>query len=139
MRLEEYGAEAEPLRRMLRASLGPVADSIWHTGSAIPDKGRAFRLVAGGDVILRKLEELSPQNAAQRSLQARTLQIGSDMAQTRLLIFSGQGYSISMPFLFALILWLAAIFGSFGVFARPNATVVAVLLFCAHRYRVRFF
>jgi hypothetical protein len=33
-----------------------------------------------------------------------------------------------MPFLAVLVLWLAIIFGSFGLFARPNVTAVAALL-----------
>ena len=36
-----------------------------------------------------------------------------------------------MPFLVVLIFWLAMIFASFGLFAPPNSTVVAVLFVCA--------
>lgn len=39
--------------------------------------------------------------------------------------------SIPMPFLVVLVFWITVIFGSFGLFAPPNGTVVAVLLVCA--------
>ena len=36
-----------------------------------------------------------------------------------------------MPFLVVLVCWISVIFVSFGLFAPPNGTVVAVLLVCA--------
>ena len=131
VRLEEYGPQAETIRKMLRDALIPVANTIWRGSGAASDKAVPFRAVAHGDVILRKLDELTPQGPAQHSLQARTLQIGADIAQTRLLLFSRPGDSISGPFLIVLVLWLAVIFGSFGVFTTPNVTVVTVLIVCA--------
>ena len=54
-----------------------------------------------------------------------------DMAQMRWLVFGSRGSSIPGPFLVALVFWVAVIFGSFGLFAPRNATVVGVLLLCA--------
>ena len=36
-----------------------------------------------------------------------------------------------MPFLALLVFWVTIIFLSFGLFAPPNATVIATLLLCA--------
>jgi nitric oxide reductase large subunit len=36
-----------------------------------------------------------------------------------------------MPFLVVLVCWLAFIFMSFGLFARPNTTVIVALFVCA--------
>lgn len=131
VRLDEYGAETRELRKLLRDTLVPVASSIWRDDASPVDKTAPFQTATHGEIVLRKLQELSPQNAVQRSLQSRALQLGGDMAQTRLLIFSQRGSSISTAFLSVLILWLMVIFGSFGVFTRPNTTVVTVLLVCA--------
>jgi hypothetical protein len=50
-----------------------------------------------------------------------------DIAQTRLLLFAQTNNSIPMPFLVVLIFWLTIIFGSFGLFAKPSATVFGSL------------
>jgi hypothetical protein len=132
VRLEEYGPQAAPIRKMIRDVLIPMTNTIWRDSGAASGKAApSFRAVAHGDVILLKLEELTPQNPVQRSLQARTLQIAADLAQTRLLLFSRPADSISGPFLIVLVMWLAVIFGSFGIFTSPNVTVVTVLVVCA--------
>jgi hypothetical protein len=48
-------------------------------------------------------------------------------SQTRLLLFAQTNNSIPMPFLVVLIFWLTIIFGSFGLFAKPSATVFGSL------------
>jgi len=75
--------------------------------------------------------KLSPKNDAQRWLQSRALEIGSDIMETRWLILSALGSSIPLPFLVVVVFWLTIIFGSFGLFAPRNVTVVAVLFLCA--------
>jgi hypothetical protein len=47
------------------------------------------------------------------------------------LFASQSGRSIPVPFLVVVVCWLAVIFGSFGLFARPNTTVIVALLICA--------
>ena len=125
--LDEYGPDALPLRQMVRQSIAPMADSIWHgnAGNAQP-----FRASAQGETAYFKLQELVPGNAVQRALQARAVQISTDLAQTRLLLFAQPSDAMSTPFLIVLVLWLLLIFTSFSIFARPNATIVAVLLVC---------
>jgi hypothetical protein len=86
-----------------------------------------FEASAASDAFFAKLQQLSPQNDSQRSLQPRAIQIATDIAQTRLLLFAQTYNSIPMPFLVVLIFWLTIIFGSFGLFAKPSATVFASL------------
>lgn len=87
----------------------------------------AINVSAPGDAFFAKLQQLSPQNDSQRSLQARAIQVATDIAQTRLLLFAQTNNSITMPFLVVLIFWLTIIFGSFGLFAKPSATVFGSL------------
>jgi hypothetical protein len=54
-----------------------------------------------------------------------------DLGQTRWLLFEQSGSSIPMPFLVLLVFWVTIIFLSFGLFAPPNATVIATLFLCA--------
>jgi hypothetical protein len=73
---------------------------------------------------------LAPQNEAQRVLKDRAIQIISDLAQTRFLLFEQSGGSIPLPFLIVLIFWLAIIFMSFGMFSRLNpVSGIALIVF----------
>ena len=41
------------------------------------------------------------------------------------------GSTVPVPFLVVVVFWLTIVFGTFGLFAPRNATVVAVLFLCA--------
>jgi hypothetical protein len=71
-----------------------------------------------------------PQNEAQRTLKDRAVQAVADFTQTRLLLFEQSRGSLPVPFLVVLVFWLAMIFASFGMFARPNPTVITALIVC---------
>ena len=51
--------------------------------------------------------------------------------QTRWLVVGGLGSSVPVLFLEVVVFWLTLIFGSFGLLAPRNATVVAILFLCA--------
>src|SRR4029077_17966643 len=61
----------------------------------------------------------------------QALTLAADVGRTRLLLFENLGSSIPVPFLVVLVFWLCIIFASFGLFAPPNPTVIAVLCVCA--------
>jgi hypothetical protein len=84
---------------------------------------------AGRDFVAIILQ-LMPQNEAQRTLKDRAIQAVGDLTQTRLLLFEQSGGSLPLPFLVVLVFWLAMIFASFGMFSRPNPTVIAALIVC---------
>ena len=107
-----------------------MVDSIWHGNAKPSGKTAPFRSTVQGEAVFYKLQELSPRDAIQRSLQARAMQISTDLAQTRLLLFARPVDAMSTPFLMVLVLWLTLIFASFSVFARPNAMIVVVLFVC---------
>ena len=84
----------------------------------------------GGEV-RSKVGDFGPRDDAQRWLQARALQISSDLASTRWLLEVQSGTSISVPFLVMLVFWLTIIFTSFGVFAPRHASMITALFMCA--------
>jgi hypothetical protein len=129
--LEQYGPETGAVRNLLRRSVAVLADRMWRENSYDLAKAAPFEASAAGETFYAKLQELSPQNDAQRSLQTRAIQISTDIAQTRLLLFAQMGNSIPMPFLVVLIFWLTIIFASFSLFAQPNAIVIGSLLIFA--------
>ena len=75
----------------------------------------------------REFGTLAPQNEAQRSLQARALDVAETVAQTRWLAIEAQEAVIPPAFLGILVFWLTAMFASFGLFAPRNAMTVAAL------------
>jgi putative copper export protein len=129
--LAQYGADAAPVRNLLRQSIPPLANRIWHEEEIPVGKSVRFESTAQASAFENDLERLSPSNDAQRSLQSRAIAAFTDGAQTRLQLFTQTGGSIPVPFLIILVFWLSAIFMSFSLFARANLVVMISLFICA--------
>ena len=127
--LARYGPETNEARALLQRSVASTVERFWPA-----DGVRAITIdpkLSPVEALYDKIETLSPQNEAQRSLRTQAEAMALDMARTRLLVFENLGTSIPVPFLVVLVFWLCIIFASFGLFAPRNATVVAVLCVCA--------
>jgi hypothetical protein len=127
--LAHYGPETRTARDLLSHTAAGMIDRIWpedHYRATAPGP-----TVPGAEDFYDKIQELTPQNEVQRALQAQALKMSIDLAQTRFMLFEQGGRSIPMPFLVLLIFWVTIIFLSFGLFAPPNATVIATLFLCA--------
>ncbi len=130
--LAHYGSETNEARAMLRASVADMLQRSWpqenpQSGQAEAKSGTEGRY----EGLYEKIQDLAPKTDAQRALQAQALKTGTDIAQTRWLLFAQKGSSIPTPFLVVMVCWLTLILGSFGLFAPPNATVFITLLVCA--------
>ena len=127
--LARYGLEAKDARSLLRGSVTAGIERFWPTNGA---RHMGFDPTASpAETLYDKIDELSPQTEAQRSLQAQALKTAMDLGHTRFLLFEQASSSIPLPFLVVVVFWLTIIFASFGLFAPANATVTAVLLVCA--------
>lgn len=124
-----YGPETKAARDLLRRAVVRVLAGTSAENESAP--GLPQPTATGAEALYDTIQALSPGNEAQRSLRAEALRIGLDIARTRWLLVEQRTSSIPVPFLVMLIVWLAVIFISFGLFAPPNATVVATLLVCA--------
>ncbi len=130
--LANYGPETKETRDLLRRTVTSRLDAIWPEDRAQPAKSEGpevgFEPPQG---IEAQILRLVPQNDAQRWLRSHALQIGSDLMETRWLMLGGLSSSVPLPFLVVVVFWLTIIFGSFGLLAPRNVTVVAVLFLCA--------
>jgi len=129
--LAQYGPEARAARELLRGAIDPLVERIWRenrTGSA---KAAPFAPGAGAQSTYAKILALSPQDDVQRALKDRAVQVATDLAHDRLLLFEQADDAIPMPFLAVLVFWLTIIFASFSLFSRLNPTVVAALVVVA--------
>jgi hypothetical protein len=127
--LARYGPETKEARSLLQRSVAATIQRIWPADGAKPitiDPG-----VSPVEALLDKIEALSPQSDTQRGLRGQALTLAADVGRTRLMLFEHLGTSIPVPFLVVLVFWLCIIFGSFGLFAPRNTTVIAVLGVCA--------
>lgn len=129
--LAQYGPEAEPVRELLRRALVTLADRIWRENRSDSGKAEVFEASAGALLLYNEILKLSPRTEAQRSLQAKAIETSTDLARTRLLLFTQAGGSIPTPFLVVLISWLAIIFASFSLFSGSNATTKTALFIFA--------
>lgn len=127
--LAHYGPEAKEARDLLKLSVAGMINRIWPDDPVA--NAKLSPTTAGGELFFDKIQELTPRNDVQRSLQAQAMKMSIDIGEARLLLFEQGGRSIPMPFLVLLIFWVTVIFLSFGLFAPRNATVVATLFLCA--------
>lgn len=84
----QYGSEATATRNLMRHGIVLLADRLWRENSSDSAKATPFAASDVSQAFYSKLQQLSPQNGAQRSLQARAMQISTDIAQTGLLLFA---------------------------------------------------
>jgi hypothetical protein len=127
--LARYGPETKEARALLQRS---VAGTVERFSPAQGKRSIAIDARASPvEALYDKIDELSPQSDAQRSLRNQALTMAVDLGHTRLLLFENMGTSIPVAVLVVLVFWLCIIFASFGLFAPRNATVIAVLGVCA--------
>jgi hypothetical protein len=126
--LAHYGPEAKDARGLLRESVVGFLDTVWTQPSGTPSNATPSQ---ASEVLFDKIQNLSPLNDAQRSLQARALNLAMQIGETRWLMFEQASISISTPMLLVVVFALTITFTSFSLHASPNATVIITLVLCA--------
>ena len=126
--LAQYGPEAAAVRNLLRGAVDAVADRIWHENSSVSARKAPYEATAEGEAFIVKLRQLSPQTDEQRSLKDRAIQVSTNIAHTRLLLFTQRDNPIPIPFLIVLIFWVSIIFANFSLFADPKPIVIGALV-----------
>lgn len=124
--LAEFGPDGVPMRAALRDEIRPMIDSIWKENAA----GRQVVELPMEKTADYMLRQFSPQGPAQRSLQARALQLANDLSETQASLSSQPTDTTSHPFIFAVVLWLIFIFAVFNMYSQPNVTLTVVMFFC---------
>ncbi len=129
--LAKYGEGAQAARAALRQAIPAIVDRIWREGQSAPLQSTPFKASAQGEAFYQRVQELQPTNDIQRGLKDRVIQVTTDSAQARFLLFSHLGSSIPGPFLAVLLLWMIVLFAGFALMAPANATTLASLVICA--------
>jgi hypothetical protein len=127
--LAHYGPETKEARGLLREAVAGILERTWpQSGAGASQLGVP---PAVGETFYEKIQQLTPKDDAQRSLQSQALSVAMSLGQTRWLMFEQGTTSVSRPLLVLLVFWLTLTFMSFGLFAPANATVVASLFVSA--------
>jgi hypothetical protein len=123
--LAHYGPEAKGARDALRSEVAGMLDQMWPQErsqvSHLKPEGRA-------EAVYDVIQQLSPQNEAQRSLKASASNVAIDIGKTRWLMYEQESSPVPKTFLAIVVVWLTVVFTSFGLFAPRNATVIVTLL-----------
>ena len=126
--LVRYGPEADAIRESLwiytHAKTQDLSDQ--NPGNTL-GLSTLSMFEAVSDQVLR----LQPAEERERQLQSQALKLLDAIVDARWLFVEKSSISMPAPLLVLLIFWLALLFGSFGLFAPQNATVIVVLLLCA--------
>lgn len=107
--LGHYGPETNEIRYLLHRV---VADSVWPQESTQPP--RLGSPSTDADVLIAKLQGLSPKYDRQHSIQAQALSLAIGLSQTHWLMYEQEAGSVSKPLLVILVFWLTVIFLSSG-------------------------
>ena len=129
--LREYGPATDPIRKMLLDYTDRAVRTTWPDTATeqqpLEDKNAGMLL----DRMALAILLLTPANENQRWLREQALNLAEQMIHTRWAMLVSQEGSISPVLLVIMVVWITVIFGSFGLNAPRNATVVAAFLVCS--------
>ncbi len=127
--LAHYGPEAKEVRLLLRRTIARQVDLIGlPSGSA---ETQPTPTAQNSEILFDRIQDLSPQTDGQKLLHTQALGLAIKLGQTRWLMFEQRSSSVPTPMLVMLVFWLTFLFMSFGLFVRPNVTVVSSLIISA--------
>jgi hypothetical protein len=129
--LAQYGPETRDARDLMRRGVAILVERMWRESNSDLDKATPFEASAASEAFYAKLLALSPQNDSQRFLQTRAIQIGIDIAQTRLRLYARTNSSTPCRFWWCSFSGLPSSLRVSAFFSRPSAIVVGSLLIFA--------
>ena len=109
----------------MRDTVAALVDQTWQRD----EQGKAHfePNAANGELIWDKIQELAPANEHQQSLRSQALGLAVQLGRLRWLMVEQKSSALPRPLLVILVAWLTLLFISFGLFIRPNLTVVLSL------------
>jgi hypothetical protein len=133
--LARYGPEAEPIRERLRQIVAVRVESTWPVNGdeqmAADNSEGALAGAFPAEEIENRILQLSVDTESRRWFKAESLKLTEEVLRARWRLLGSAGGSVPRVFLAVVLFWLAMTFGSFGLNAPPNATVVTVFVIAA--------
>jgi hypothetical protein len=129
--LARYGAETKELRDQLKRYVALRIHLTWPEDGSAPANLNSPEMTRTAEGFQDKIHELSPRKEVQRDFQSQALRFSHDLQGTRWLRLVQLSNPVPLLFLVVLTFWLSILFGTFGLFAPRNSTVIAALVLCA--------
>jgi len=129
--LMHYGPEAQHARDSLKKTAHYMAEHLWPATGTVSKELSSPVLSAGASQLFDEVRKLSASTEAQKDIQAKAIEIMSELGETRWQLTQQDSGSIPHPFLAVLTFWLLVLFLSFGLFSPKNITVIVALFVCA--------
>lgn len=127
--LSHYGPETKEIRDELRGSMQEFTDGI--SGDVRAGAAMTGAPASAGEDVYERVEALAPKDERQRDLRNEALHILVDIGKTRSLMYYQAIARPSRPLMIAIVFWLTLTFFSWGLYARPNTTVVFAIAMAA--------
>lgn len=129
--LAQYGHGAQPLRALLKRNYGDWIELLASGNSTTLASLDSPRILDHITDFQRKLAQLAPTDTNESLLKIRAEDISDEVFAARWLALMQKRGAIPMTLLMVLVTWLCVIFGTFGLLAPRNATVMFFFLLCA--------
>jgi hypothetical protein len=129
--MDQYGPETAQARTRLRQLIETRLNRGWGHSPAGSTVADSIDESAGIEPIQVVLRALTPANEPQRMLQARALEVSTQLAEAHWILVESNTEGLPTAFLVILTCWLAWLFATFGLQAPANPTVIGVMLICS--------
>ena len=128
--LRQIGLEAAPARAILLDLTRQRLMQNWGESFASAKRDGTRTEAAAAEKLQTNLLNLKAEDDGQKWLRTRALNLSAELEHARLLLENFES-SIQRPFLVVLVIWLAVIFASLGMFAPRNHTAKVAIIVCA--------
>jgi hypothetical protein len=127
--LARLGPGADEVRIVLKHAVERRVDEIWPEGRTGAGRSDAPLLMPSesSEGLAGRIGALPSIDDAHRELRTRAVELAERLLEQRWLVVSQTEAPVPTAFLVILVFWLAASFGSYGLFAPSNGTVTGVL------------
>jgi hypothetical protein len=129
--LARYGPETKELRDLFKRAVALRIHLTWAEDGSAPKNLDSPEMTRAAEGLEDRIRDLSPRNELQREFKTRPLQISGDLLATRWLRIAQLSDPVPLLLLVVQVFWLSILFGTFGLFAPRNATVIVALVLCA--------
>jgi hypothetical protein len=123
----QYGAEAQPLRDSLKASMTGAYNAIWGDGATYQQQFDLGAYMSRFEKWNETLASLNPHSPAQTQLLSSMMASSSSFQQTRMLTSLQLASPVSWPLILIVVSWASLLFFGFGVLSGLNSTSAASL------------
>jgi hypothetical protein len=123
----QYGAETQPLREALRASMMGADNAIWGNGRTYRQQFDVGAYMSKFESWNQKISSLRPQTPTQTQLLSSLIASSGAFQQTRVLTSLQLASPLSWPLLLIVVSWAMLLFCGFGLLSSLNGTSAAAL------------